>query len=846
MKYCFHFILFSALFLLSFNAFSRLNLDFEGAGFFSEKQLEKELAHLPISQLKKELILKYNKEGFFNVKVLIEKIEKNEYKVRVFEDKQCKIKNVQFRNLNAKLSKEFKSKLKKNLSLPCTKSSQNLVILQLKKFLIKKNYLSHKILSNTFQHSSKKETANLLIHINLSFKYKFQFKGNKQFSDKSLLKELNFEDILKTNISLKDYISQKIKSIYYNLGYDGTKSHVLIEKNFIKVSMKEGTRTFIDEVRVRGRFSRSSRFYIQYILNNSSDFIKSGYYNDTDFDTGIKNLSNHVRNQGYVEFQFLSKSLKFSKDKKRVTIILTLNEGPLVTISKLNFSGNRSFTSRKLSEIMEFEIGSGLNFYEFEERLKKLKSFYDQFGYLDMKLEGGNNIVDYNERAKEVTLNFKISEGPQIKIKNIIVKGNKKAKKDFIIQQSKLKSGDILTSEKITRAISDLNSSEVFAFVNIDFKKTKGSYRTITISVQELVPGEIRTGFGLNREQGFGGKVYADLSYTNLKGVGQKISLSSELKRNFTFKSLGFDYLLAMTYVDPIFLKPNVKSITETSFQKEATDIETINGGEKINFTNSTKIGFQLEKGIDYNTTFNFNVWSWEFLRHFKIENSKTNFIDSEKVGLIGPSISLDYRNNRFFPTKGFYFNWGILYSTPLVGSSEGVHFIKTENTFSYYLDWTLGVLAQSLKLGYLKNLNSAKDSGVPKSYAFFLGGFSTLRGFSSTDPNNRLPLAKDFRDSGFDPDDQKSFIKDSSYFFLYKAESRFPIARKLNGVLFYDAGLVGVSHIRQKRPFRHSTGFGIRYKTPVGTVNLEWAFKVGYLDPQESRSRLHFSLGTF
>jgi hypothetical protein len=61
--------------------------------------------------------------------------------------------------------------------------------------------------------------------------------------------------------------------------------------------------------------------------------------------------------------------------------------------------------------------------------------------------------------------------------------------------------------------------------------------------------------------------------------------------------------------------------------------------------------------------------------------------------------------------------------------------------------------------------------------------------------------------------------------------ELRFPIIGDLGGTIFVDASDVTrrLGELRINHP-HISTGFGIRYDTPVGPLRLDWGFRIPYL----------------
>jgi outer membrane protein insertion porin family len=108
----------------------------------------------------------------------------------------------------------------------------------------------------------------------------------------------------------------------------------------------------------------------------------------------------------------------------------------------------------------------------------------------------------------------------------------------------------------------------------------------------------------------------------------------------------------------------------------------------------------------------------------------------------------------------------------------------------------------------------------LPDHERYRLGGAQTLRGFKDGE-----------------------FVGDSMM--LVNAEYRIPVADNFDGVLFADIAKDWEEEADLSLDsLNESVGLGVRVKTPVGQLRLDYGFQIQREDEQEKDSRLHFSLG--
>lgn len=153
-----------------------------------------------------------------------------------------------------------------------------------------------------------------------------------------------------------------------------------------------------------------------------------------------------------------------------------------------------------------------------------------------------------------------------------------------------------------------------------------------------------------------------------------------------------------------------------------------------------------------------------------------------------------------------------------------------------YYVTTAGGVtVGQRIRYGSIASMED--DSDIPFFKRYFLGGSTSLRGWGRYEVS---PLSA----SGLPIGGQTLFELSS--------EVRFPIAGKLSGVAFLDAGHVWAdAWAFRGDDLLYDVGPGVRYDTPIGPLRLDFAYQLNPLEglrvegqPQQRRWRVHFSIG--
>jgi outer membrane protein insertion porin family len=191
----------------------------------------------------------------------------------------------------------------------------------------------------------------------------------------------------------------------------------------------------------------------------------------------------------------------------------------------------------------------------------------------------------------------------------------------------------------------------------------------------------------------------------------------------------------------------------------------------------------------------------------------------------ITPSIRYDSRDKAINPTEGSNASLSVEYA----GLGGDVGFTKYIGEAGRYfpLFWsTVGFL--HAKAGYVSQHDGML---LPPWQRFYLGGINSLRGYTWDE---------------LSPKDEFGNNIGGDKFVQFNVEYIFPLIKDvgLMGVVFYDTGnLYDNNQDIDLGNLYQSTGFGVRWYSPLGPIRLENGFALNP-PPGGASSRLEFTMG--
>ncbi|RME15340.1 MAG: outer membrane protein assembly factor [Bdellovibrio sp.] len=862
------------------------SISIEGVTAFSQSEIESLLSIQKKDRFIKSKIIQngqsindfYEKQGFLNAQVSIQytDISPKEVQIRfiIKEGAPCIIKDIHLETPNIQLIKKLHKITKKFIQKKFSAANTHALKVHLEEYLLKNHFLTAEVIEKEAVFNKTKTQVKLIYSIKQPYQWEIDLKGNYFFSSSYLLKLLNLKQSRLTLTNPVSILASLIKKRYLEEGFANIK--ITIEflpsrKPFqrkVLLKIKEGYRVRIENIEFTGQYSRPPSYYKKLFLENVHPLVRKGFYNLEYIRKGLENLKILLQNEGYVRAKVLSfHTEKINKKPHHINLVINLIEGPLTRIKDIQFIGVKRVKKSQLMKVLQLQPQSPLKLNQLKQKIENLIQFYKSKGFLEATLlTSESDIVKYEKDPSWASLHFKIYEGPQIKVASIVVSGNHFTKDFVILRTVTFKKGDILTPELIEESIARLNNMGIFTNIEIQTLEVGSSLpeRTVIILVSEGTPGifKLGAGFSSKGEDDLNIRGFTKLTYNNIKGTARAISARLDASTNLRRRNKFPENKVTLGYLEPFLFSSRTRGrinlIFSQSIKNDSGITDPSSGKEILEIEESQKVNLLLERDIGRYTKFTWRLWTLDSTKTFQSPKNSSilEYPNTDtQVVLIGPSISIDTRNNPFLPKQGSLTELDIDYSSKDFGSSDNNEFIKIETRWTLFTPFFKGKLiwSNTLRGGYLENLSPLPNSGVPERYAFFLGGSTTLRSFSSKNETNRHPSSKYFSDY---KNSKEDLIKTSSTYWLAKTELKFPIYKALKGAIFYDLGHVQVNDQdyattpelkEESQKPRHSVGAGLRIDTPVGPVSIDYAVDVSPGIPKEDRQdAIHFTIGLF
>jgi outer membrane protein insertion porin family len=642
------------------------------------------------------------------------------------------------------------------------------------------------------------------------------FAGNEEYDEEEIKEHITITPGAIANFSLITDNTDMITAFYHSKGYWHARVVPIINEisedtAALTFQIDEGPEVAIEEITFEGnKYIEDDD--IEDVMETKEEglfsFITdSGIYRSDQIKEDLRSIRELYQNNGYIFATISEPALTLSPDREELYIKIAISEGEQYRVGDVKIEGNTVFPGPELYEKLETSPEQVFDRSLLRKDIDSIIDLYMEKGYARADIDPQ---VDINKEDKTANITLSITEGDIFRIGKIYIEGNIKTRDKVIRREVRLNEGDIFNKKLLTRSFQRINNLNFFDKVDVSPRPNlEEKLMDINIDVEEKLTGMVSLGGGYSSVDKF--MVMGEITQSNLFGKGLY------LKFRANFSSRRKNYTLSLR--DPWFMDTPVSaSISIYNEQIEYPDYDKKSTGGSIGF------GKELSEYVA--GRINYNIEEVSITNIAEDASSLIREQEGERItSSISPAIWRDTRDSYLDPTTGSRYS----FSSNIAGLGGDNYFYKLLFSSSWYIPskWDTTISARG-RIGYASGYNG-KD--LPLYERFYVGGISTVRGlgFGEGGPRN----AEGEKIGG-----NKELI--------FNAEYIVPIAEeiKLKGVLFVDYGAAFNDNENiSLNDMRYTTGFGIRWMSPLGPIRLEWGFN---LDQRkyEDDNKIEFTMG--
>ena len=545
----------------------------------------------------------------------------------------------------------------------------------------------------------------------------------------------------------------------------------------------------------------------------------------------------------------------YNGQQDELAVLFKIDEGPQTLIQSLTVSGNNKVATDKLMALLSSLQGQPYSESNVASDRDAVTYYYYNHGFPSVDFEAVAHPVSGD--PPRVDLIYTIKEGEQVFVDRVVVTGLNYTRPYVVDRRIRVQPGDPVSQLQMVDSQRRLYNLGIFNQVEMAVQNPDGTVpqKDILFDLQEAQRWTFRYGGGIEFATGnIPGKDTPQGNTGISPNAVLEITRLNVLGRDQTFTFRGRLGLLTrrvlVSYDAPRLLRKEKWRLTLTGFYDNTADVNT--------FTSERLEGsIQAEEKVSRVTTLFYRL-TYQRVR----VDPNSLFIDpaliplySQPVVIGMPSLTYirDKRDDAIDPHRGSYTASDMGLATTALGSQADFGRILAENS-TYYTIKKRWVLARRTQIGVeypygvtgygpaTSNPLSPNQNVIPLPVLFFAGGSSSLRGFAINQAGPR--------------DQQTGYPIGGQGLFVNNVELRTPplslpyLGQNVGLVFFHDMGNVydtanhivsGVFTLHQpsiaacsvpgtKVPCNfnynpQAVGIGIRYKTPVGPVRVDFAY---------------------
>jgi outer membrane protein assembly complex protein YaeT len=574
-------------------------------------------------------------------------------------------------------------------------------------------------------------------------------------------------------------------------------------------------------------------------LRTSSLKFWRGRYSEGFRSKDEESITNLYKANGFRDVRVTSTVINDYRGKhNEIAVIFHINEGPQWTVSNLNLEGVARLDKDLVRTRMSLGTGQPFSELNVASDRNAILTLYSEHGFPKAAFQY-RAVPD--KRTNQVTLTYRIQEGPQEFVRDVLLLGIHRTRLDVVQSRISVKPGDPLSLATVSEAQRRLYNLGLFSRIDAGVQNPNGdaTRKYVFYDLEEAKRYNINLGFGAEIARfgattsnlsspagstGFSPRLTFDISRLNFRGTDHTISLRTRLS--------NLQQRAALSFFNPNLFNRDGQTFTLSGLYDNSRDVQTFSSRRE---EASVEVSRRLSKPSTLSVQFAYRRVSTSNVVIPSLLISP--LLQSVRIGILSANYIQDRRDDPADAHRGIYNTLNVGFASRYFGSQRT--FLKALGRNATYTPIGKSmVFARQTTFGVITPFSYqglSQEDAIPLPERFFGGGSITHRGFGE---NQAGP-----RDAGpaipGGTTQATGFPLGGNVVFFNNLELRFPLlGENISGVLFEDSGniyqtLSGFSfryHQKDLQDFNtmvHAAGFGIRYKTPVGPVRVDLSYSL-------------------
>lgn len=649
----------------------------------------------------------------------------------------------------------------------------------------------------------EKSELDVTVTIACGYKYNFVFQGmaarmpliadvwerqvfEKWAEEESRARLLNY-------LKNEGYIDVRIATAITTLGVNKT----------IVFTVQKNRRYRLGEITVHGNRAVSSEKIREIIKSNDLIYNKLFWLRINSLVADMEVLKLFYYYQGISPIDI---HLEPSFRGQRADIDFVISEGQKYRMENVEFSGNQAFSSQDLYRLIQSKTGTPFVPRQFSEDIDRLQNFYWNNGYDDAT-------ISYElSPGKQKSLLIRIDEKQLKKMGELIIIGASAAQKNLLHKRFPLRRGQPFSRNQVDAFRSEIENSAIFSEIKLDkIEKNQGTVDMLA----KVIPDRSRLyGFGFGWEERRGPRGTLEYQEKNLFNSISSVAATLQLGVNMVNQKLIVNDSRGILAIDtPYFFNKNTTSSFKIWEENETYPSYKFNRwGLGATF---------VKKFSDQLYFLGSAKWYRTTLTDLKIPVFGVDQLDKPfDTTALSLSFVNENRSDPFNPRDGHFLTAEMKLGLPVF--EKDYTFLKLFwNYQRHYPFLREGTFSFSVKNGF-----GFGDMSITER--FFAGGSHSFRGTG----NDRLgPI-------NLNTVEPEGVPEGGNILLLFNLEVTVPSLiipmENLYYTFFADVGNVfSKSSDFNLNKMERALGFGLKYRTPLGPIRLEFAFNLRRLAEQ-------------